>query len=57
VTRWRDLITATGARDQLEKLIDDRVRQGLEALDLAGVPQRPAAALAVLAARCTERVR
>jgi geranylgeranyl diphosphate synthase type I len=57
VTRWRDLITATGARDQLEKLIDDRVRRALEALDPAGVPHRPATALAVLAARCTERVR
>jgi geranylgeranyl diphosphate synthase type I len=57
VLRWRDLITATGARDQLEKLIDDRVRHGLEALDLAGVPPRPAAALAVLATWCTERVR
>jgi geranylgeranyl diphosphate synthase type I len=57
VARWRTLITATGARDQLEKLIDDRVRRALETIDLAGLPERPATALTALAARCTERVR
>jgi geranylgeranyl diphosphate synthase type I len=57
VTRWRRLITATGARDQLEKLIDDRVHRALEALDPTGLPERPATALTALARRCTERVR
>ncbi|WP_326952841.1 polyprenyl synthetase family protein [Amycolatopsis sp. NBC_01286] len=57
VARWQHLITATGARDQLEKLIDDRVHRALEAIDLAGLPDRPAAALTALAVRCTERVR
>jgi geranylgeranyl diphosphate synthase, type I len=57
VARWRSLITATGARDQLEKLIDDRVHRALEALDPAGLPERPATALTALALRCTERVR
>ncbi|MFJ1758703.1 polyprenyl synthetase family protein [Amycolatopsis sp. NPDC088138] len=57
VVRWHDLITATGARDQLEKFIDDRVRRALEAIDLAGLPHRPADALGVLARQCTERVR
>ncbi|WP_410636522.1 polyprenyl synthetase family protein [Amycolatopsis sp. cmx-4-83] len=57
VARWRDLITATGARDQLEKLIDERVRRALEAIDLVDLPGPAAAALTVLARRCTERVR
>ncbi|MBB4686736.1 polyprenyl synthetase family protein [Amycolatopsis jiangsuensis] len=57
IGRWRVLLAETGAPDQLEKYIDARVRRALEAIDLAGLPQRPAAALAVLAGRCTERVR
>ncbi|MGW4527437.1 polyprenyl synthetase family protein [Amycolatopsis sp. NPDC004378] len=57
IGRWQRLITATGARDQLEKFVDDRVRHALEVLDLAGLPQRPADALTTLALRCTERVR
>ncbi|WP_410672315.1 polyprenyl synthetase family protein [Amycolatopsis sp. cmx-4-68] len=57
VARWRELITATGARDQLEKDIDDRVRRALEAIDLVDLPRPPAAALTVLAGLCTERVR
>ncbi|MFJ9779410.1 polyprenyl synthetase family protein [Amycolatopsis sp. NPDC101161] len=57
VTAWRALITATGARDQLEKFIDERVRRALEAIDLVALPRQAASALTVLANRCTERVR
>ncbi|SEF37462.1 geranylgeranyl diphosphate synthase, type I [Amycolatopsis pretoriensis] len=57
VARWRELITATGARDQLEKLVDERVRRALEAIDLVSLPRQAADALTVLATRCTERVR
>jgi geranylgeranyl diphosphate synthase type I len=57
VARWRELITATGARDQLEKFIDDRVRRALEAIDLVSLPRQAASALTALANRCTERVR
>lgn len=57
VVRWQRLITATGARDQLEKLIDERVHHALEVADLADLPPRPAEALTTLALRCTERVR
>ncbi|SFW86116.1 polyprenyl synthetase family protein [Amycolatopsis australiensis] len=57
VARWRDLITATGARDQLEKIIDDRVRRALEAIDQVPLPRQAASALTVLAGRCTERAR
>ncbi|WP_372661617.1 polyprenyl synthetase family protein [Amycolatopsis kentuckyensis] len=57
VVRWRELITATGARDQLEKFVDERVRRALEAIDPVPLPRQAAAALTVLANRCTERVR
>ncbi|MCR6483082.1 polyprenyl synthetase family protein [Amycolatopsis sp. OK19-0408] len=57
VDRWRALITATGARDQLEKFIDDRVRRALEAIDQVSLPRQAASVLTVLANRCTERVR
>ncbi|MEA5364168.1 polyprenyl synthetase family protein [Amycolatopsis sp., V23-08] len=57
VERWQRLITATGARDQLEKLIDERVHHALEVTDLADLPHQPADALTTLALRCTERVR
>ncbi|MEU4674276.1 polyprenyl synthetase family protein [Amycolatopsis sp. NPDC023774] len=57
VVAMRDAITASGAPDQLEKLIDNQVRRALDAIDSADVPARMAETLAVLAARCTERVR
>ncbi|MGW5718458.1 polyprenyl synthetase family protein [Amycolatopsis sp. NPDC003865] len=57
VARCRELITATGARDQLEKLVDERVRHALEAIDPVALPRQAASALTVLANRCTERVR
>lgn len=57
VTRWRKLITATGARDQLEKIIDSRVRRALERIDPVRLPDLPATALTELASRCVERVR
>ena len=57
VAALRDAITASGAPDQLEKLIDKQVRAALEAIDDAGLPARMSETLAVLAARCTERVR
>ncbi|WP_329056844.1 hypothetical protein OG738_26500 [Amycolatopsis sp. NBC_01488] len=57
VGRWRSVITATGARDQLEKFIDERVHRALEVLDLTSLPVQASGALGVLAGRCTERVR
>lgn len=57
VAAMRDAITASGAPDQLEKLIDKQVRKALDVIDGAGVPVRIAETLAVLAVRCTERVR
>ncbi|MFG1647687.1 polyprenyl synthetase family protein [Amycolatopsis sp. NPDC049252] len=56
VAGLRATIAATGAPDQLEKLIDRRVRKAVELLDDAGVPARMLETLAVLAARCTDRV-
>jgi geranylgeranyl diphosphate synthase type I len=55
VARWRDLITASGARERLGELIRERADKALAAIDPAVVPPHAAEVLAVLAARCTER--
>ncbi|WP_409494570.1 polyprenyl synthetase family protein [Amycolatopsis sp. cmx-11-12] len=57
VDRLRDVITATGAPEQLEKLIDARVTRSLEAVDLVDLPRPAFDALTLLAARCTDRRR
>ncbi|MFI5592472.1 polyprenyl synthetase family protein [Amycolatopsis sp. NPDC051758] len=57
ITCLRGTIAATGAPDQLEKLIDRRVRKALDAIDDTAIPSRMLETLAVLAARCTDRVR
>jgi geranylgeranyl diphosphate synthase type I len=57
VAGLRTAITATGAPEQLEELIGRRVAKALEAIDGADIPARLAGTLAVLAARCTDRVR
>lgn len=56
VAGLRSTIAATGAPDQLEKLIDRRVRKALDAIEGAAIPSRMLGTLAVLAARCTDRV-
>ncbi|MDT7803476.1 MAG: geranylgeranyl diphosphate synthase, type [Actinomycetota bacterium] len=56
VAGLRGTIAATGAPDQLEKLIDRRVRKALDAIEDAAIPSRMLETLAVLAARCTDRV-
>ncbi|MEV4603679.1 polyprenyl synthetase family protein [Amycolatopsis sp. NPDC049253] len=56
VAALRDAIMASGAPDQLEKLIDSQVRRALDAIDGANLPARMTETLAALAARSTERV-
>ncbi|MEV6905088.1 polyprenyl synthetase family protein [Amycolatopsis sp. NPDC051372] len=56
VASLREAIMASGAPDQLEKLIDKQVRKALDAIDGADLPTRMTETLAVLTARCTERV-
>ncbi|WET76930.1 polyprenyl synthetase family protein [Amycolatopsis sp. QT-25] len=55
VSRWRELITAAGARERLGELIRERADKALAVIDPAVVPRQAADALAVLATRCTER--
>ncbi|WP_414942353.1 polyprenyl synthetase family protein [Amycolatopsis sp. cmx-11-51] len=55
VSRWRELIVATGARERLGELIRERAEKALAVIDPAVVPRHAAEVLAVLAARCTER--
>ncbi len=55
VTRWRELIVATGARDRLGELIRERAEKALAVIDPAMFPEHAVDALAVLATACTER--
>ncbi|GAB3734071.1 polyprenyl synthetase family protein [Amycolatopsis oliviviridis] len=55
VSRWRDLIEATGAHERLGELIRERADKALAAIDPAVFPAPAADALATLATRCTER--
>ncbi|MEU4251566.1 polyprenyl synthetase family protein [Amycolatopsis sp. NPDC026612] len=57
VSRWRELIVATGARERMGELIRERADKALAAIDPAVVPRHAADLLATLAARCTERDR
>ncbi|MGW4487436.1 polyprenyl synthetase family protein [Amycolatopsis sp. NPDC004368] len=56
VAELSEAIVASGAPDQLEKLIDTQVGKALDAIDGADLPSRMTESLAVLAARCTDRV-
>jgi geranylgeranyl diphosphate synthase type I len=55
VRRWRDLITATGAVEWIERLIDVRLTRALNLIDDSDVRPAVGAALADMAAACTER--
>ncbi|WP_410599731.1 polyprenyl synthetase family protein [Amycolatopsis sp. lyj-90] len=55
VSRWRELIAATGARERLGELIREHTEKALAAIDPAVIPPHAAESLAVLASRCTER--
>ncbi len=57
VSRWRELIVATGARERMGELIRERADKALAAIDPAVVPRHAGDLLAALAARCTERER
>jgi geranylgeranyl diphosphate synthase type I len=55
VRRWRDLIAATGAVEWIERLIDARLTRALSLVDESGIRPAVRAALADMAAACTER--
>lgn len=57
VDRLRTLIVRSGARDEVEQMIDDLTRDALEALDSAGLDAESHAALTALAAAATRRTR
>jgi geranylgeranyl diphosphate synthase type I len=53
--RWRSLITASGAVQWIEGLIDERLARALGCLDSVQVPEKTRAALEDMAVICTER--
>jgi geranylgeranyl diphosphate synthase, type I len=53
--RWRRLITATGAVQLIEQMIDERLARALDWIDTAGLEASVASALAYMAGACTER--
>jgi geranylgeranyl diphosphate synthase, type I len=55
IDRWRTLIVTTGAVRWIEDLISDRVASARDALDELPLDESVRAALATMAARCTER--
>jgi len=55
IDRWRTLIVTTGAVQWIEDLISDRVASALQALDDLRPTESVRAALARMAALCTER--
>jgi geranylgeranyl diphosphate synthase, type I len=55
IDRWRTLIVTTGAVQWIEDLISDRVTSARDALDELPVDESVQAALATMAALCTER--
>lgn len=55
IDRWRTLIVTTGAVQWIEDLISDRVTSARDALDELPVDGSVKAALATMAALCTER--
>jgi geranylgeranyl diphosphate synthase type I len=55
VRRWRDLIAATGAVEWIERLIEARLTRALSLIDDSDIRPAVRAALADMAAACTER--
>jgi geranylgeranyl diphosphate synthase type I len=55
IDRWRTLIVTTGAVQWIEDLISDRVTSARDALDELPLDESVRAALATMAALCTER--
>jgi geranylgeranyl diphosphate synthase, type I len=53
--RWRSLITASGAVQWIEQLIDERLGRALGCLDSVQIPEKTRAALEDMAVICTER--
>jgi geranylgeranyl diphosphate synthase type I len=53
--RWRSLITASGAAQWIEQLIDERLSQALTCLDRVSIPEITRIALQDMAVVCTER--
>ena len=53
--RWRSLITASGAVQWIEQLIDERLTRALRCLDPVEIPEKTRAALEDMAVICTER--
>ena len=54
--RWRRLITATGAVQLIEQMIDERLARALDWIDTGGLDASVSSALAYMADACTERV-
>lgn len=55
VSRWRDLIIATGAVEWIERLIDSRVTRALTLANDGRIRREVRTALADMAAACTDR--
>jgi geranylgeranyl diphosphate synthase type I len=55
VERWRSLITATGAEQQIEEMIADRLRRASEWIDESRLDDAVRSALLNMASACTER--
>ena len=55
VDRYLDIIETTGARAAVERLIDDRLAEGLAVLDSTAMPAHARDRLAALARACAER--
>lgn len=55
VDRWRALISASGAVQWIEQLIDERLATALDCLDDVGIREMPSAALEDMAKICTRR--
>ena len=55
VGRWRSLITATGAVEWIEQMIDERLNRALGWIHAAGIDESVRTALAGMATACTER--
>jgi geranylgeranyl diphosphate synthase type I len=55
VARWRSLITATGAVDWIEQMINRRVTRALDWINAAPIDDLVRTALVAMAARCAER--
>ncbi|MFE6964798.1 polyprenyl synthetase family protein [Agromyces sp. NPDC057679] len=55
--RLRGVIESSGARDRVERLIDERCADAIAAVDRARLPRRLTASLTATARRCVERAR